>query len=56
MVLDGAMDKLEAPSPDDPTADVDGDGVTNELSITLSSTEFINELRLNGSMFSSALC
>lgn len=31
MVLDGALDKIEAPVTDDPTADPDGDGVLNEV-------------------------
>jgi hypothetical protein len=35
MVLDGAKDKLEGPPTDDPTADPDGDGVTNEIPASL---------------------
>jgi hypothetical protein len=31
MVLDGSLDKIEAPPVSDPGADPDGDGVTNEL-------------------------
>ncbi len=31
MVLDGALDKIEAPVTDDPSADPDGDGVVNEV-------------------------
>ena len=31
MVLDGALDKLEAPPTDSPTADPDGDGLVNEI-------------------------
>jgi len=31
MVLDGSLDKVEAPITDDPTADPDGDGVVNEV-------------------------
>jgi mono/diheme cytochrome c family protein len=35
MVLDGALDAVDAPPTDDPTADPDGDGVTNEIPISL---------------------
>ena len=31
MILDGALDQLESPPTDDPTADLDGDEVTNEI-------------------------
>ena len=31
MVLDGALDKLDAPPTDSPTADPDGDGLVNEI-------------------------
>ena len=35
MVLDGATDKIEAPPTDSPTADPDGDGITNEIPTSL---------------------
>jgi hypothetical protein len=35
MVLDGDVDQLEAPPTDDPAADPDGDGVTNEVPSSL---------------------
>jgi Di-haem oxidoreductase, putative peroxidase len=35
MVLDGAVDQLETPPTDDPAADPDGDGVTNEVPASL---------------------
>ncbi len=35
MVLDGSIDKIEAPPLTDPGADPDGDGVTNELPVSL---------------------
>jgi hypothetical protein len=35
MVLDGTLDQIEAPPTIDPTADPDGDGVTNEVPISL---------------------
>jgi len=35
MVLDGSLDKIEAPPVSDPGADQDGDGVTNELPTSL---------------------
>jgi hypothetical protein len=35
MILDGALDKIEAPPLSDPGADPDGDGVTNELPTSL---------------------
>jgi mono/diheme cytochrome c family protein len=31
MVLDGSLDSVEAPPTDDPSADLDGDGVVNEI-------------------------
>ncbi|MBI3799444.1 MAG: thiol oxidoreductase-like protein [Deltaproteobacteria bacterium] len=35
MVLDGSLDQLEAPPTDDSAADLDGDGVTNEVPAAL---------------------
>src|SRR5215475_16054651 len=35
MVLDGSQDRIEAPPTDDPTADPDHDGVTNEIPTSL---------------------
>ncbi len=35
MVLDGSIDKIEAPPITDPGADPDGDGVTNELPVSI---------------------
>jgi hypothetical protein len=35
MVLDGSTDKVEPPPTDDPTADPDGDGVANEIPMSL---------------------
>ena len=35
MVLDGSLDKIEAPPLTDPGADPDGDGITNELPVSL---------------------
>ena len=35
MILDGSLDHLEAPPTEDPTADLDGDGVTNEIPASL---------------------
>jgi Di-haem oxidoreductase, putative peroxidase len=35
MVLDGTTDKVEAPQTDDPNADPDRDGVTNEIPVSL---------------------
>jgi mono/diheme cytochrome c family protein len=35
MVLDGKLDRVEAPVTDDPTADPDGDGVANEIPTSL---------------------
>jgi hypothetical protein len=35
MVIDGSTDKVEPPPTDDPTADPDGDGVANEIPMSL---------------------
>ena len=35
IVLDGSLDQLEAPPTDDPAVDLDGDGVTNEVTTAL---------------------
>lgn len=35
MVLDGALDQIEAPPTTDATADPDGDGVTNEIPVSI---------------------
>lgn len=35
MLVDGSLDQLEAPPTDDPTADLDGDGVPNEIPASL---------------------
>jgi len=35
MVLDGSLDKIEAPPSPEPGADPDGDGVTNELPVSI---------------------
>jgi hypothetical protein len=35
MVLDGALDQIEAPPTSDPTADPDGDGVQNEIPVSI---------------------
>jgi hypothetical protein len=35
MVLDGSRDRIEGPPTDDPSADLDGDGVANEISETV---------------------
>ena len=35
MILDGSLDQLEAPPTDDPSADPDSDGVTNEIPASL---------------------
>lgn len=35
MVLDGSLDQIEAPPTDDSTADLDGDGITNEIPTSL---------------------
>ncbi len=35
MVLDGALDRIEAPPSADPNADPDGDGISNEIPVSL---------------------
>jgi mono/diheme cytochrome c family protein len=45
MVLDGSLDKIEAPPTDNPTADPDGDGVPNEIPASL--VDFLEFYLLN---------
>jgi len=45
MVLDGSADKIDAPPTDDPAADPDGDGVTNEIPSSL--VDFLEFYLLN---------
>ncbi len=45
LILDGTLDKLEAPPTDDPRADLDGDGVTNEVPTSV--VDYLEFYRLN---------